>query len=174
MHDANVPKVKLRVVRFFNQSDPEDLLIAGGVGWHSSFSRNSFTAELLLPPVDANALARRLAYVPDISQALAGKKMHHRWMERLGDGTGPGGAATANRRPQSTYLKHFPTEALFAENNTIPSSGGTSNNERPRGNTTDMVLSALQPVSSTLAPYFDERASEPAIDAGDARLIERC
>ena len=57
-------------------------------------------------------------YVPDISQALAGKKIHHRWMERLGDGNGgllatPGGSR--RRRPQSTYLKHFPTEALFAD-----------------------------------------------------------
>ena len=151
VHDANVPKVKLRVVRFFNQSDAEDLLISGGVGWHSSFSRNSFTAELLLPPVDANGLARRLAYVPDISQALAGKKMHHRWMERLGDGAGPGGVATTQRRPQSTSLNHFPTEALVAEN--VPSG---ADNQRPRGNTTDMVLNALQPVGFTLSLRFDE------------------
>jgi hypothetical protein len=37
-----------------------------------------------------------ISYVPDISQALAGKRIHHRWAERLWD------AGDQLRRSQAT------------------------------------------------------------------------
>ena len=84
-------------------------------------------------------------YVPDLSLAVAGKRIHHRWAERLGEGGGllhNGGGK--KRRPQSTFLTQFPTEAIFADHaraQTDPWQGK---------NSADKILASLKSVKDGL------------------------
>ena len=187
----NAPKVYLRVVRFFGENlVPSSTDVSSGT-IRGHLRNNSVTPleydddAFAAPPspetaarrtakergsedplhqlMSSDVLAVRLGYVPNISAQLAGKRIHHRWQERLGEGSAKLGSVTKQRN-QSTSLNHFPTESIYAHSRTrierLMQNSKNSEAVKKVVVTQTVVLNALQPVRDRVFERLVFRSSK--------------
>lgn len=185
VREANVSKVQLRVVRFFGNgsgnectSSAENVKSVSPRQKHLSHAKQIRNKKLqttfLLPSLDMPALAKRLAFLPNVSVALKGKRIHHKWSERAGLHRGQ--STNDMPKPQATHLQDFPTQTLFAIK-----IGGEDQNlkntwpEDVKGNSVDHVLMALHPVKGRLLEHLVFRAAQfsgsISVDVTDGSIL---